>query len=139
MPKLLWVALPLLLSLAWLGVQVLRGRTPSRHALNVGSSLLLLAYVMATAGLGIFWVANQQLPVFDWHYLFGYGTVLLVTLHLVFNFRVVWRYLTRPAAGAPARTPASAPGRRGALAGLGVVLASGAAFVLGMRHGRSSL
>ncbi len=146
MPKLLWVALPLLLGAAWLGVQMLRGRTPSRHAINVGSSVLLLGYVLATAGLGIFWVANQQLPVFDWHYLFGYGTLLLVTLHLVFNFRVVWRFLRQPRAGqaggpppAAVAGPITASSRRGALAGLGVVIATGAAFALGLRQGRSLL
>ena len=86
MPKILWVALPLLLAAAVLALQFLRGRAPSRTAINIVSSVLLLAYVATTAGLGIFWVANQQLPVFDWHYLFGYGTVLLVSLHLAFNF-----------------------------------------------------
>ena len=40
--------------------------------------LLLLFYFAATAGLGIFWVARQELPVFDWHYLFGYVTLVLV-------------------------------------------------------------
>ena len=79
MPKLLWVALPLLLAAGLIATQALRRRPLSRHAVNVWSSVLLLAYVLTTAGLGIFWVANQQLPVFDWHYLFGYGTVLLVT------------------------------------------------------------
>jgi len=140
MPKLLWVALPLLLAAALLAVQLLRGRPPSRHALNVGSSLLLMAYVLTTASLGIFWVANQQLPVFDWHYLFGYGTVLLVSLHLVFNFPVVWRFLTRlRGTPAPAHAENLPSGRRGALAALGVLLATGVAFVLGMRHGRSDL
>ncbi len=42
MPKLLWVALPLLLAAAVLAVQVLRGRAPSRHAINVAASVLLL-------------------------------------------------------------------------------------------------
>lgn len=114
MPKLLWVALPLLLAAGLIATQALRRRPLSRHAVNVWSSVLLLAYVLTTAGLGIFWVANQQLPVFDWHYLFGYGTVLLVALHLAFNFRTVWRYLVRPGI-APAATRADAgPGRRGA-------------------------
>ena len=118
MPKVLWVALPLLIAAAVLAVQVLRGRAPSRHAINVGSSVLLLAYVATTAGLGIFWVANQQLPVFDWHYLFGYGTVLLVSLHLAFNFPVVWRFLRgagrrRPRRRRPRRGPA-VEARRGA-------------------------
>ena len=95
MPKILWVALPLLLAAAVLALQFLRGRAPSRTAINIVSSVLLLVYVATTAGLGIFWVANQQLPVFDWHYLFGYGTVLLVSLHLAFNFPRVWRFFAR--------------------------------------------
>ena len=33
-----------------------------------------------TAGLGMFWVANRHLPVFDWRGLFGYATVLLPRL-----------------------------------------------------------
>ncbi len=53
LPKVLWVALPLLIAAAVLAVQVLRGRAPSRHATNVGSSSLLLAYVATTACLGI--------------------------------------------------------------------------------------
>ncbi|NRF65524.1 SagB family peptide dehydrogenase [Aquincola sp. S2] len=143
MPKLVWVALPLLAALVWLTVQWLRRRPPSRLALNIVSSLLLLAYVGTTASLGIFWVANQQLPVFDWHYLFGYATVLLVSLHLVFNLPLVWRWLRRPTATAPAdaavRATAPAPARRGALALAGAALAAGVAFVLGLRHGRSEL
>ena len=43
MPKLFWVALPLLLAAAALAVQVLRGRPPSRHAIDIGSSVLLSA------------------------------------------------------------------------------------------------
>lgn len=135
MTKLLWVALPLLAAAALLALQVLLRGRPTRQALNVWLSLLLLAYVATTAGLGIFWVANQQLPVFDWHYLFGYGTVLLVLLHLGFNFRVVWRHLTGPRT-TTAAAPAGVPPRRFALGLLGVALASGAAFVFGLRHGR---
>jgi SagB-type dehydrogenase family enzyme len=145
MSKLLWVMLPLLAVAAVLAVQVLRGRTPSRHALNAVSSVLLLVYLLATAGLGLFWVANQQLPVFDWHYLFGYGTVLLVTLHLAFNFRVVWRFFTRRRRRAPNPEPHRATGlprgaRRSALKMLGGALlasvASGAAYMFGLRSGR---
>ena len=144
MPKVLWVALPLLIAVALLAVQVLRGRTPSRHAINVGSSVLLLAYVATTASLGIFWVANQQLPVFDWHYLFGYGTVLLVSLHLAFNFPLVWRFFARRRRTATEATPTGsrAPAveaRRGVLGALGAIAATGTAFVLGLRHGRSEL
>ncbi len=95
MSKLTWVLLPLLLFAALLAGLVLRGRRPARLTLNMVSSLLLLAYVLTTAGLGIFWVANQHLPIFDWHYLFGYATVFLLTLHLAFNFSVVWRWLLK--------------------------------------------
>jgi SagB-type dehydrogenase family enzyme len=141
MPKILWVALPLLLATAWLLVwMLLSRRLPSRLALNVATSVLLVAYVSTTAGLGIFWVANQQLPVFDWHYLFGYATVLLVVLHLSFNLRIVWRFLTHRPAAAPVGAPRDvAAGRRLMFAGLGALLAAGAAFVLGLRHGRSEL
>ncbi len=127
MPKVLWVALPLLAAAALLALHLLRRGTASRHALNVWSSVLLLAYVATTAGLGIFWVANQQLPVFDWHYLFGYATLLLVTLHLVFNFGVVWRYLrrNRSAAAAASDSASPAPGRRIALGSLGWLLGAG--------------
>ena len=69
-PKILWVLLPLavyaaLLALAW------RGKAPSRLALNMHSSLLLMAYLLCTAGLGVFWVANQQLRVCGWAWLVG--------------------------------------------------------------------
>lgn len=95
MTKLLWVSLPLLLAagaLAWLSW---RDRLPSRQALNVVFSLLLMAYVLVTAGLGIFWVANQHLPVFDWHYLSGYTMLAVLVVHLAFNLRVVWAFLRR--------------------------------------------
>jgi SagB-type dehydrogenase family enzyme len=137
MPKLLWVLLPLLLAGAWLGVAHWRGRLPARPQLNAALSLLLLAYVLGTAGLGIFWVANQQLPVFDWHYLFGYATLLLVVVHLIFNLRAAWRALARrPVAAA---RPSEARGRRPWLLALGVAATAGAAFWLGRRHERDLL
>jgi SagB-type dehydrogenase family enzyme len=137
MSKLLWVLLPLIAVAVLLGWQVLRRRAPSRHALNIAFSLLLLAYLAATAGLGIFWVANQQLPVFDWHYLFGYATVLLVLVHLAFNARIVWRHFTRPRAAQPPRAAGRPPRRRAIGLALGA-LASGAAYWLGLRHGRDA-
>jgi len=138
MPKLLWVLLPLLVAAVLLVWRLLRRRAPSRHALNIGFSLLLLAYLSTTAGLGIFWVANQQLPVFDWHYLFGYATLLLVLLHLGFNGRIVWRYFTRPRSAQPSRAAADLRPRRRAF-GLALgVLAGGAAYWLGLRHGRGA-
>jgi SagB-type dehydrogenase family enzyme len=106
-PPLAWVLSPLVLYAAVVGVALLRGRAPSRHALNVQLSILLMAYLLATAGLGIFWVANQQLPVFDWHYLFGYGTLVLLACHLWFNLPVVVRWWRGPARSAPARLTGS--------------------------------
>ncbi|MCE3263645.1 MAG: hypothetical protein K0R43_2724 [Pseudoduganella sp.] len=141
-PKILWVLLPLavyavLLALAW------RGKAPSRLALNVHSSLLLMAYLLATAGLGLFWVANQQLPVFDWHYLFGYTTLLLLSLHLFFNLPTALRWLRQRrspgAPPAPAAAPPATPGRwrrAGLAAGAAAVLVL--AFALGAHWGGRS-
>jgi SagB-type dehydrogenase family enzyme len=145
MPKILWVALPLLLALAGvLAWRLLRRQWPSRLALNVVSSLLLMSYVGATAALGIFWVANQQLPVFDWHYLFGYATVALLVLHLAFNLRVVWRYLTGKVHPSGVQASSGPPTRPGAARRLWLGLAlgglaSGIAYWLGLRQGRSEL
>ena len=132
-PKFAWVLAPLVLYGLICAILAWRGRAPSRLALNVHISLLLLAYLLATAGLGIFWVANQQLPVFDWHYLFGYATLLLVSLHLVFNLPVVLRWLGKRRAGQgamPARSGGpSAVGKAAAFA-----LALAAAFYVGSRQ-----
>jgi len=110
MDKLLWVTAPLAVALVALGWAAWRGRLPSRTVLNVAFSVLLLAYVLGTAGLGIFWVANQQLPVFDWHYLFGYVTVALLVVHLCFNFRVVWHVLRRALTGSARQLPVDSQG-----------------------------
>ena len=110
MDKLLWVTVPLAVALVALGWAAWRGRLPSRTVLNVAFSVLLLAYVLGTAGLGIFWVANQQLPVFDWHYLFGYVTVALLVVHLCFNFRVVWHVLRRALTGSARQLPVDSQG-----------------------------
>ncbi len=141
-PKILWVLLPLavyaaLLALAW------RGKAPSRLAVNMHSSLLLMAYLLSTAGLGLFWVANQQLPVFDWHYLFGYVTLLLVSLHLFFNLPTALRWLRRRAAPPAAAAEPAAQGllpagsrvRRGAARVAGAAGAVVLAFALGVHWG----
>lgn len=113
--KFWWVLAPLALYGLWLLWQVLRGQWPTRFALNVHLSLLLMGYLLATAGLGIFWVANQQLPVFDAHYLFGYTMLLLLGAHLYLNLPLVWRYFTR----APQQHTGSHGLARPALARLG--------------------
>ncbi|QRK04747.1 SagB/ThcOx family dehydrogenase [Archangium violaceum] len=154
MSKLVWVFLPIAALAAWASARLALGRAPSRHALNILSSVLLLLYFAATAGLGIFWVANQQLPVFDWHYVFGYATVALVVLHLAYNLRVVVAYFRRVAARRRNRGSVSPPRPRseaakagglgrhprprlGRLALWGLGLAS--AFVLGTRYGGGGL
>lgn len=137
MNKLAWVLVPLLLAALAAAVLAWRGRLPGRAVLNAWSSLLLLVYLGATAGLGIFWVANQHLPVFDWHYVFGYATLLLLAVHLAYNLRALWAHLRRR----PVVQPVGV-GRRpvaGALALAGVGLAVGSAYWLGLRHGRTEL
>jgi SagB-type dehydrogenase family enzyme len=139
MDKLLWVLLPIAAAAAAVGVMAWRGRLPSRPVLNVGFSLLLLVYLLITAGLGLFWVANQHLPVFDWHYVFGYALLLLVVVHLGFNLRQVLFHLRRrPVAVAP---PAKA-GRRPVLGAFGLLslgAAAGIGYLIGLRHGRTEL
>ena len=154
----MWVLLPLLLFAGLLALLAMRGLRPSRLTLNVWSSLLLMVYLIGTAGLGLFWVANQQLPVFDWHYLFGYATLLLLGLHLALNFRVVWQHLRRrrarpvdePVAAATSTRRgaiglisgsgvAASSGASRALSWLGVGAVSGLAFALGLRQGRTEL
>ena len=95
-PKIFWVISPLLLHALYLLWQFWRGKPITRFGLNLQLSLMLMLYLFVTAGLGIFWVANQQLPVFDIHYLFGYATLFLLGLHLYFNLPLVWRYWRKP-------------------------------------------
>jgi SagB-type dehydrogenase family enzyme len=124
--------------------------------LNALFSALLLVYLFATAGLGLFWVANQQLPVFDWHYVFGYALLLLVAVHLGFNLRALWLHLKRLRPGAPglpgrdAESPRAAAagwappadrqnGRRPLLAVFGALSLGALAYWMGRRHGRTEL
>jgi SagB-type dehydrogenase family enzyme len=147
LPTIAWVALPLGAYAAYAGISAWRKRAPSQRTLNIHTSLLLMAYLLTTAGLGIFWVANQQLPVFDLHYLFGYATLLLVALHLGFNLPVAWRTLRAPAKKAQKETDKSAKRAerkrartRKTIAGWLTALALVAgSFFLGMRHGRSDM
>lgn len=139
LPKLIWVLLPIFLYAVILAVLVWRGRMPSRLALNIQTSLLLMAYLLTTASLGIFWVANQQLPAFDWHYLFGYSTLLLISIHLSFNLPTIWRWLKGKITGknGPPQKPTSEQQRNGAATvtkALALCAALAAVFFLGTRH-----
>jgi SagB-type dehydrogenase family enzyme len=135
MRKLVLIFGPLAIYLASLLVRAALGRRPTRHGVNVELAVLLSLYFLATAGLGIFWVANQQLPPFDLHYLFGYATFALVAAHIALNARIVAAYVRKRKAPAPTRAPG-----RGALGQAAAALAiAAAAFYLGMRTGAPKL
>lgn len=130
-------ALPLAAIGAWAAWRALRGRPVRRFALNAVVGVALLGYFAITAGLGIFWVANQELPVFDPHYLFGYLTLLLVAVHVVINAPLIARFVrTRSRAlstdGRAFRPTVRWAGRAAALAAFG-----GACFWLGYSRGAS--
>lgn len=129
MPKLAWVLLPFMLYGVYLiGVLLWRRTALSRYDLNVQISLLLMVYLATTASLGIFWVANQQLPVFDWHYLFGYGTVVLLLIHLYFNLPMALHALL--GSRRRAALPATGTGRKTGMA-VAMLAALAAAYFLG--------
>lgn len=92
--KLLIVALPLGLLALWLGVGAARGKL-SRRSANVAVALCLLVYALATASLGIFWVARMDLPVFDWHYLFGYAFLLVLLVHVALELQSLAAHVRR--------------------------------------------
>ena len=92
---LLIAALPLVAIAAWAGWRAIRGRPVRRFALNAVVGVVLLVYFAVTAGLGIFWVANQELPVFDPHYLFGYLTAALVIAHVWINAPLLARFVRK--------------------------------------------
>lgn len=134
--------LPLVAFALWVVLRRVLARPLTRHALNVQQAMLLLIYFAVTSALGIFWVANQQLPAFDLHYLFGYATVLLVAAHLAINWRLICGYFTKPrrparASGDAAAMAAHSPARAarfpwGAAAVMTLILL---AFALGTRYG----
>jgi len=138
-PKILWVVLPLALYAAYAAATAFRRRIPVRQVFNAQTSLLLMLYLLATAGLGVFWVARQQLPVFDLHYVFGYATLLLVAVHLTLNLPLAWRHLTRRSRPTPRAGPRAVAARRSVTTWLVIAAALVGAFLLGMRHGRATL
>jgi hypothetical protein len=112
---------------------------PSRAKLNAVFSVVLLLYLLLTAGLGLFWVSKQHLPVFDWHYLSGYVLLVVLAVHLAFNARALWQHLRAPPPRAPT-APEKGARRFALLGGLGAMGLSGAlglGYLLGLRHGRT--
>ena len=95
--RILYFLLPVGVFLLWLLARTATGRRPTRFTANVALSLLLILYLAGVAGTGIFWVASQELPVFDWHYLLGYIFLTLAITHLVLNWRSVAAFLRRRA------------------------------------------
>lgn len=121
----------------WWSIRTLLGRRPNRGALTVSLSLLTLLYFLIVVGTGVFWVATQELPVFDWHYLPGYILLALTALHVVLHWRNVVTFLR-------SRAPRSVVERDGRsfkawVRGAGYAMAACAAglllFGLGVRKG----
>ncbi len=98
--------LPVVLFLLWLLLSTAIKKKPSRFSVNIVLSLLLFVYFSAVAGTGIFWVAAQELPVFDWHYLLGYILILLCLTHVVLNWKPIATWLRN-------RSPRAAKNQQG--------------------------
>ncbi len=139
--KVLLILGPAALFAAWLAARALGRRPPARVAITVGLSVVTLAYFLAVVATGIFWVAAQELPVFDWHYLTGYILLALTATHVVLHWKNVAAFLRRrapPALLSPDGSRFAAWPRRIAqatavLAGLALV------FLLGVRQGSRHL
>ncbi len=130
-------ALPLAAIGAWAAWRAIRGRPVRRFALNAVVGVTLLGYFAITAGLGIFWVANQELPVFDPHYLFGYLTLLLVAVHVVINAPLLVRFVRRRRTALSADGRALRPTLRWAARTTALALFGGACFWVGYSRGAS--
>ena len=89
------ISLPAVLLIAYVAARRRQPKKRHRQSQNIVISLVLLSYFGITVGLGIFWVAKQELPVFDLHYLFGYATVALVLLHVTLSWRPLEQFLRR--------------------------------------------
>ncbi len=98
--------LPVALFLLWLLLSTAIKKKPSRFSVNIVLSLLLFVYFAAVAGTGIFWVAAQELPIFDWHYLLGYILILLCLTHVVLNWKPIAAWLRN-------RSPQAVKNQRG--------------------------
>lgn len=117
------------------------GKKPSRPAATTAFSLILLLYFLVVVSTGIFWVAAQELPVFDWHYLPGYILLILTLVHVALHWQSVTALLRR---GAPAVIVQSGGARfLPWVRATGYALAAGAVgaliFFLGVRQGSRTL
>lgn len=94
-----FILLPIALFAAYAAFRLAAGRPVRSRGFNLSLSLLLLAYFLTTAGLGIFWVSRHELPAFDLHYLFGYLTLGLVILHVTLNWQAISAFFRRLSPG----------------------------------------
>ncbi|MFH1843317.1 MAG: SagB family peptide dehydrogenase [bacterium] len=125
----------------FLGWRLVAGRPLSRRNSDLLFALLLLFYFAVTAGLGIFWVANQELPPFDLHYLFGYATLVVVVIHVGLNWRRLLNFFSRRTANSTTSREGGGwrPGRRafGWIVTLSILATI--SFALGVRQGSRTL
>ena len=134
-PRVVLFLAPIGVYLLWLLSRLVFRRKPSRFEVSVGLSILLLLYFLTTVGTGIFWVAAQELPIFDWHYLPGYLLLLIGLTHVVLHWKTLALFFRKRAPEALVARDGS--GFRGwvrgtsfALLGLAV---GGALFLAGTR------
>jgi len=139
--KVALIAGPIVLFAAWLAARALGRRPPARIAITIGLSVVTLLYFLGVVATGIFWVAAQELPVFDWHYLTGYVLLVLTATHVVLHWRNVAAFLRRKAPASLLEPGghrfATWPRRlaQGTAIGVGLSLV----FFLGMRQGSRHL
>jgi SagB-type dehydrogenase family enzyme len=137
MSVLVAASLPLVALAAWVVWRALRGRPVRRFALNAVVGVGLLVYFAVTAGLGIFWVANQELPVFDLHYLFGYLTAVLVVVHVWINAPLLARFVRKRAPALAAEGQRFRPSVAWAARVVGLAAFGGLCFWIGWSRGVS--
>jgi SagB-type dehydrogenase family enzyme len=92
--------LPAALLGLWLLWGLFKRKKQTRFTINNVVSLILLFYFLLVTGTGIFWVAVQELPVFDWHYLPGYILLILGLLHVALHWKTVAVFLRQKSPGA---------------------------------------
>ena len=126
---------PLFLYLFWLLVRLALRRRPSRFEVSTGLSILLLFYFLLVVGTGMFWVAAQELPVFDWHYLAGYILLLVSLAHVVLHWHAILLFLRRRAPRTMVEPHGARFRPRFRWLGFGALglLAGGVLFLAGMR------
>jgi SagB-type dehydrogenase family enzyme len=140
MTSLTIILIPAFLVVGYALYRLAVGRPLQRRTVDVLLALLLLGYFAGTAGLGIFWVANRELPVFDLHYLFGYVALTLVIVHVAVNWRVLVAFFRRRAPQPRHDVERTwRPGLRVAGWTVGLVLYGIVCFWLGQRQGTTRI